>query len=453
MLQPASETLIHVEKQPVPRRALAISVGALAIPVVAAVWLPDWTGNSYGMLVWLTALIPAFLLSYYRGLAGVAVALAGGMAVIAMTQASVVAFQIADPDWKLLGAIVGIYLAVSMGIAGLAEILRRERRIAQEMALIDLLTGLPNRRHADITLPHEFAAAERGRPLSVVIFDLDRFKLVNDRYGHAVGDQTLQAFAKILQTNTRRENLSARFGGEEFVSILRDATAEQAIIFGNRVLDQMRSHSFAWGKQTVSAGVAQFEAGMGSYELLLSAADRALYDAKEAGRDRICAAPRKYAPSASPARVLSPTPMRVASVSVPAGAPHRTVWVVDDDVEVRILLKRILMGHKYDVWDAGNPVDVIRRYTDSAPPARPDVILADVLMPEMTGMRMIDQIAIVDPAVKVIYMSGNVQSNISWTGPTGAPVTFLEKPIDAGQLLDAIEGALAEAPAGQVSAV
>jgi diguanylate cyclase (GGDEF)-like protein len=447
VLKPVSSTLVQVERQAVPSRALAISVAALAIPVAAAFWLPDWTGNSFGMLIWLTALIPAFLLSYYRGLAGVAFALAGGMAVITATQVSIVAFDVGEPNWTLLAVIVSVYLAVSIGIAGLSEVLRRERQVAQELALIDLLTGLPNRRHVDITLPHEFAAAERGKNLTVVIFDLDRFKLVNDKHGHAVGDRTIQSFARILRNNTRKENLSARFGGEEFVSILRDATAEAAIIFARRVLDQMRELPVPWGKQTVSAGIAQFESGMGSYELLLSAADQALYEAKGGGRDMICVAPRKAARTsaasvAAPGRVATAAPQPADGIPPPARG-RRLLYVVDDDADVRILLKRILTGRGYDVWDTGKPADAIRHYTDASRPARPDLILSDVLMPEMTGMRMIDQIALLDPAVKVIYMSGNVQSNISWPGTQGGEVVFLEKPIETEKLLAAIEGMIA----------
>ena len=431
MAHTVSAELVHVEQQPVPTRALAISVAALAVPVAAAFSLPDWTAHSAGMLLWLTALIPAFLLSYYRGLAGVAIALAGGMAVITATQVAVVAFQITDPDWTLLCAIVLVYLAVSLGIGGLAEVLRRERHVAQELALIDRLTGLPNRRHVDITLPHEFAAAERGRDLTVVIFDLDLFKLVNDKQGHAAGDQTLQAFAKILQANTRRENLCARFGGEEFVVVLRDASVEAAIIFSRRVLDQMRELSFPWGKQTVSAGISQFEAGMGSYELLLSAADRALYEAKNGGRDSICSAPRTRGRASAELRALS-------DVTPPAPGAAM-VYLVGDDANVRSRIARVLAARGYGVWDTGSPGEAIRQYSDASPSARPAVILCDVLMPEMTGVRMMDQIVVINPAVKVIYMSGNVQSDISWTGMTGSDVAFLEKPIVAEKLLAAID--------------
>ena len=449
---------VRTEKQPVPRRALAISLAALVVPVAVAFWWPDWESNSFGMLVWLTVLIPAFLLSYYRGLAGVAIALAGGMAVITATQVSIVAFQIAEPNWTLLIIIVAVYLTISMGIAGLAEVLRRERRAAEELALEDRLTGLPNRRHADMVLDREFAAAERGCRLAVVIFDLDRFKQVNDRHGHGAGDMTLKMFANVLRTNTRKENLSARYGGEEFVSILRDATPQAALIYAQRVLDQTRDSPLPWGKQTVSAGIAVHQPGMGSHELLVAAAYRALYEAKTGGRDMVCVAePQEARPSVAARRVsvttspeAVPTP---APARVPGGAPSPaattagvSIYMVDDDSAVRSVLKRMLVANGCKVWDTGDPVEAIRKFETAAPSERPDLILTDVIMPAMTGMRMIDQIVHIEPAVRVVYMSGYVQSKISWGGTPGAVVAFLEKPIRMESLLATIEGIMQRDP-------
>lgn len=442
----------HSRKQPVPPRALAISIGALVVPVASVFWLPDWTSSGLGMLIWLTALIPAFLLSYYRGLQGVAVALSGGMAVITATQVSVVAFQIADPNWTLLAAIVGVYLGVSVGIAVLAEVLRRERRAAEEMALIDRLTGLPNRRHVELHLDREFAAAERGHDMTLVMFDLDRFKQVNDKHGHAAGDMTLKAFAKILLTNTRKENLSARFGGEEFVSVLGDATSDAAVVFAQRVLDQMRAFPLPWGTQTVSGGIAQHQKGMGSWEVLLGEADRALYQAKDGGRDMLVVAQRQepVEPRASRRVAASPTPLSTAVVP-PAATPAR-VYIVDDDSAVRSALKRILLRGGYQLWDTGDPLEAIRHFAEAPEKERPDVILTDVIMPQMTGMRMIDQIAKFSTDLKVIYMSGYVQSEISFEGTPGSVVAFLEKPIELKLLLDTMQQVVQAKPGQQLAA-
>ena len=431
------------QRQPsVPPRALAISVAALVIPVATVYSFPDWTSSGGGMLIWLTALIPAFLLSYYRGLQGVAVALAGGMAVITATQISVVVFEIAEPNWTMLMAIVAAYLFVSIGIATLAELLLRERRNAEELALIDRLTGLPNRRHVEDALEREFAAAERGRGLAVVMFDLDHFKLVNDQQGHASGDMTLQVFARILAANTRKENLSGRFGGEEFVSVLRDTETGAAIIFAQRVLNEMRDWKLRWGVQTVSAGIAHYQKGMGSYEVLLGEADRALYQAKNGGRDMVCVA--------APERL--PTTAALPSAALPEGQPpveavdakpvSARIWIVDDDGALRSLLKQMLLEDGHKLWDTGDAREAIQRFADASPAERPDVILADVIMPVMTGMRMIDQIAKISPDVKVIYMSGYVQSVIEWQGTPVSVVTFLEKPIKLDVLLATVQRVL-----------
>jgi diguanylate cyclase (GGDEF)-like protein len=433
-------------KQTVPPRALAISIAALVIPVATVYWLPDWTSNGLGMLIWLTALIPAFLFSYYRGMQGVAIALSGGMAVITATQVSVVAFQIAEPDWTLLGVIVSVYLVVSVGIATLAEVLRRERHAAEDMARIDRLTGLPNRRHAEDSLEREFAAAERGRELTVVIFDLDHFKQVNDRQGHAAGDMTLKAFAKILRTNTRKENLSARFGGEEFVSVLRDTDADSAVLFAQRVLDQTRQWPLPWGFQTVSAGIAHYQRGMGSYELLLGEADRALYQAKNGGRDMVCTAARYEQPTTGTPRRVAASMSEPPDEAAPAKATSARIWIVDDDAAVRSLVKSMLIRDGHELWDTGDALEVIRRFADASPAERPDVILTDVIMPVMTGMRMVDQIAKVSPDIRIIYMSGYVQSAIEWEGSPGSVVAFLEKPIERGTLLAAVQRVIRTEP-------
>jgi diguanylate cyclase (GGDEF)-like protein len=435
--------------QPIPLRALGVSLGVLVVPVATAFYAPNWANSSVGVLVWFIALVPVFVLGYYRATGGVVVALAAAIAVAAATYAVIVAFDIVEPRWGELIATGIVLVAVSGGAAILADVLRS----AEEMALLDRLTELPNRRHAEVTLEREFAAAERGRELSIVMFDLDRFKQVNDLHGHAAGDQTLRAFAKVLRANTRKEDLSARFGGEEFLAILRDTPAQYAVFFAQRVLMRMREHALPWGKQTVSAGVAGYQKGMGSHELLLSAADRALYQAKQRGRDAVYVAPL---PESAPPPQPAPPPTAGASAgpaaavaapgpSVRVQSARRTtplIYVVDDDEAVRNVVRRMLVGNGYAVWDTGDPLEAIRQYSATSVPDRPDVIVSDVIMPPMSGMRMIDQISQIAPSVKVIYMSGYVQSRISVNETSGSVVTFLEKPLNMDALLGAVAGAV-----------
>jgi diguanylate cyclase (GGDEF)-like protein len=425
------------EKQPVTVRALAISIASLALPVVSAFWFPDWTSSGFGMLIWLTALIPAFLLSYYRGLAGVALALAGGMAVITATQVSIAIFGIADPHWNLLLGIVAVYLAVSVGIAGLAEVLRRERKAAEDMALSDRLTGLPNRRHADTVLSREFAAAKRGHELTVVVFDLDRFKSVNDNHGHAAGDATIRAFAKVLLSNTRKENLSARYGGEEFVSILRDATPDGARVFAQRVLDQFRGWPFDWGAQTVSGGIAMFTGELESPEELIRAADRALYQAKEAGRDKLAVAPHI---GGAPAPRATPAPLRRRSSDVPPSQPGASLFLVDNDERTRGDLARGLGANGHQVWDTGDAREAVRRFAAATPSEHPDVVIVSLELPELSGPNVVEVISTISPGVRVIYLAEHGSAAPSPDGP-GTVVATLRKPVDVERLLEALDTA------------
>ncbi|HEV2150104.1 MAG TPA: GGDEF domain-containing protein, partial [Longimicrobiaceae bacterium] len=188
----------------------------------------------------------------------------------------------------------------------LAEALRRDRERAIRLALTDDLTGLPNRRGGRWFLDKEFAAAERGRPVAVVLFDLDQFKRYNDRHGHPAGDAALRAVARVLERSTRRMDLAARHGGEEFLCVLSSASVEDALMLVGRVREALRRADVPCEPVTVSAGVAACAPGMASPDDLLAAADRALYQAKRSGGDcvRVATADSVAEPAAAPLRHL-----------------------------------------------------------------------------------------------------------------------------------------------------
>ncbi len=276
--------------RPIPLRALLISFAALFIPILTAVFFPEWSSEDTGLLIWMTALVPAFLLTYYRGWSGASLALAMGMAALTLTQVAIILAGIRISNWSLMAGIIVVYIATSLGIGWLTELLHLERRTAERMALLDSLTGMPNRRHAVVFVEAAFAAAQRGIPLTVVFFDVDRFKDFNEARGHVAGDEALKLLARILQTSTRRMNLTARWGGEEFLSMLSDTPVEGGRIFAERVLSEVHQ-AFPDGSLTVSAGVARFVRGMDSPARLMAAADQAMYAAKGAGGDCVRLAP------------------------------------------------------------------------------------------------------------------------------------------------------------------
>jgi len=162
----------------------------------------------------------------------------------------------------------------------------------QEISRIDGLTKLYNRRYWQEVFDREFKLAKRKtKVMSVVILDIDLFKKVNDTYGHQVGDEVIQALGKILKFVTRETDVCGRYGGEEFVILLPDTNKDNAKIVTERVrttVDKLALNTSGGTISfTVSAGVAEFSSSYESPANWLNEADKALYVAKEQGRNRV----------------------------------------------------------------------------------------------------------------------------------------------------------------------
>ncbi len=170
-------------------------------------------------------------------------------------------------------------------LAGQASVALKNARLhanLQALSLTDALTGLPNRRHLEIHLQKEVAAARRGRSLVVVVFDLDDFKDYNDTLGHLVGDDILRAFARVLDNENRAMNMVARYGGDEFVSVLSESYLDGARLYARRVADAISADPVLDEHGvTVSIGLAEFDrASMKGPEDVLEAADADMYRVK-----------------------------------------------------------------------------------------------------------------------------------------------------------------------------
>jgi len=159
------------------------------------------------------------------------------------------------------------------------------------LAITDGLTGLYNRRYFQQTLDREFARSKRYKnPLSIALFDIDHFKLVNDTYGHQFGDKVIAEISKIIRNSLRKTDYVARYGGEEIVLILPETPIDQTLIPIERIRIKIQDHPFVHdGKPvqvTASCGLAGIEPDVTTHEELILRADKALYESKKNGRNQ-----------------------------------------------------------------------------------------------------------------------------------------------------------------------
>ena len=187
----------------------------------------------------------------------------------------------------------GLALLVRIGcgvlaVLGLRELRRSkaEIRALAELAAIDGLTGLANRREFDRVLAREVSRTERSsESLSLIVFDVDHFKSINDSRGHLAGDQVLRSIGSVLAAAVRDMDMVARYGGEEFAVILPRCDQNDAIGVIERITGSLRRHDGLVGV-TLSSGVATMPVNARDGRSLVAAADEALYESKRTGRNR-----------------------------------------------------------------------------------------------------------------------------------------------------------------------
>jgi len=168
----------------------------------------------------------------------------------------------------------------------------------EEEAFTDHLTGLANRRRFERQLEREVSRTLRyGRPICLLMLDIDNFKKLNDTFGHSAGDEAISRIGKVLREGTRGIDLAARIGGEEFALILTDATTESACRRAEKLREEItqlvvQHNGEVLGKISLSIGVSTFPEHASNAEQLLHTADKALYKAKREGRDRVVSSER-----------------------------------------------------------------------------------------------------------------------------------------------------------------
>lgn len=217
----------------------------------------------------------------------------------------------------------------------------------ERLAMLDGLTGLFNRRYFDINVIKEFRRAKRyNKDCSLLLLDLDNFKKINDSKGHLFGDLVLKNLAAILIRTSREEDILCRYGGEEFVVILPETASNGALCYGERLRANLSSDPFFQEHGiTLSGGVASFPLGGDSPYEVLDLADKALYRAKEKGRDMIVSGvgdkrrEKRY-----------PIKLRLSCQSLAlAFTPNTTILATTQDISFSGA--RVVMAANYEVGD------------------------------------------------------------------------------------------------------
>jgi diguanylate cyclase (GGDEF)-like protein/putative nucleotidyltransferase with HDIG domain len=262
--------------------ALVVPLGVgLAVPLTAAAVHFDGDGASaYGTGFIGIALIAGFFLPRVQALA--VLALAGG------AYAGVVAAMPGPGSVQMPVMVLGIAAIGGLVVSYMRERVRELFNRLIDAARTDPLTGLLNRRALEELFELELERSRRSeRPLSVIVGDLDGFKAVNDRHGHHAGDEALQTLAEELGKWKRRIDMAARIGGEEFALLLPETDERGAFLVAER-LRRATQRTFADGPHplTISFGVATFPVHGEDADMVLRAADQALYAAKDLGKDR-----------------------------------------------------------------------------------------------------------------------------------------------------------------------
>ena len=188
-----------------------------------------------------------------------------------------------------------VFLGMAWNFGFMLMAMDRLRDEVADLALVDDLTGVANRRHLIQRLTEECARSDRsGEPFALLVIDLDGFKTINDTHGHAAGDACLQHFTLMAQTRLRPGDLLARTGGDEFCIVLPSSSLREGVMIARRVLDVCRQDAEGCAGLdipiAVSIGVAEWTHGIGRFpESLIAAADEALYAAKKEGKNRYAA--------------------------------------------------------------------------------------------------------------------------------------------------------------------
>ncbi|MEI6970837.1 MAG: diguanylate cyclase [bacterium] len=322
------------------------------------------------------------------------------------------------------------------------ELVEKMRR----MAVHDALTGLYSRRGFEEELNRVWLLGERrGMSTGLLIMDVDRFKVLNDTYGHPVGDQVLIEAAELITSTVRSVDVVSRYGGDEIVVLLPLTGIEETRRIADRIMEAFRRHIFSEGTRnlhvTISIGAAFGSGDSENAQMTLIKADQALLQAKQAGRDRVC-----FAEASSPLTPAVPPGNRSTPQSGSL-TPERTtaslgrILVLDDEQTVCELVATLLRRAGYSVataFTADEAISIASRERGTIDASLVDIKLGD----NRDGLEILAKLRQTDDAMSGIVMTGYASVTIATSAIKIGACDFLQKPFPESRLLEAVARAM-----------
>jgi diguanylate cyclase (GGDEF)-like protein/putative nucleotidyltransferase with HDIG domain len=323
-------------------------------------------------------------------------------------------------------------------------------RQMHQLATRDPLTGVYNRMRFEEDLERAWLLSQRyGVSMGVVIIDVDNFKSLNDSYGHTVGDTILREFSQIMRDVARASDIVARYGGDEFVAILPQVDEAAAVAFGKRLLNRTRESVFC--KQnyklrvTTSIGIATSSNATqpATSSVLLNQADRALYMAKRAGRNRVCVWPGKPIEDDQESGAWTEEPVedqRPAWTPPQAEQQITRLLIVDDEAQIRDLVALMLDGQDREAVKCATADEAILAIKSN--PGGYDVLITDLGLPDKGGVELMHEVTALDESIVKIVMTGYATVDNAVNCLREGAYDFIQKPIGKAQLSAMVDRAL-----------
>jgi len=336
---------------------------------------------------------------------------------------------------------ISVFTAASIHISAILSALKAVKRHASR----DPMTGVLNRTGLKDELERAWFMSQRyDFPMTIVLLDIDSFKLVNDSYGHSAGDRVICEFAQLISGTARSSDIIARYGGDEFVIVLMEADDESTRVFSERLLGIIREHLFCSQderlKMTASIGIASAKSAIPASTAndLFNRADRALYAAKWEGRNRAC-----YWQEEKPNAGRNESPLTTGSITPkqPSALPAK-LMAVDDDATILYVIQYIMEAADIGVETFTDAKLAIQRLT-TAGKDEFSVIVTDLEMPGKNGLQFLHEINAINESAVRMVMTGfaTVESTVS--SLREGVYDVIRKPFTADDFRERVKKALA----------